>query len=117
MICGRLALLMVTTYVACGVTSRASQPESNAADRGDYSVEADGRASIGLPQLARTADKAGISRFALWKKRIKGVLADSDDHVVDERDLGPAILPGHGFLLRTLEPVKSSLPTFAPLRC
>jgi hypothetical protein len=117
MICGRLALLVITTYVACGVTSRSSQPESNAADRGDYSVEADGRASIGLPQLARTADKAGISRFALWKKRIKGVLADSDDRVVDERDLGPAILPGHGFLLRALEPVKSPLPTFAPLRC
>ena len=44
--------------------------------------------------MARPVGRAAISQFSPWKNRIKTVLGETNDKIVEERDLGPAVLPG-----------------------
>jgi hypothetical protein len=58
-----------------------------------------------------------ISRYAPWRSRLKSVLEETDENVVDERDLGPADVPDRLIGAVTIE-LRSCPPSvFPPLRC
>ena len=58
-----------------------------------------------------------LSQFTPCKTRIKIVLGETYQKVVEERDLGPAILPGQIIAPATVELVSCATSQRPPLRC
>jgi hypothetical protein len=117
MFCGRPALLMLASCILLSGAWCASQTGRFPAVRTHSAIET----PSGLSSVCQCATRPGngtvISRFTVWKSRIKSVLEESNPKIIDERDLGPAIVPGQCFVLGTLLSVICTLPTFPPLRC
>ena len=73
--------------------------------------------SVNWAHLARPLGRSAVSRFTPWKNRIKSVLEEPNDKLIEERDLGPVVLPGQRFILGTYDLDICTLPTFPHLRC
>jgi hypothetical protein len=117
MIYGRSALLFLATCFLYGGLSRGSALECCPTDRGHSAINGHSGASIVWSHSARPGGRAAVSRFIPWKNRIKSVLPETNDKVIDERDLGPAILPGEHVDRGTLPLAICPSPAFPHLRC
>jgi hypothetical protein len=117
MICGRSAMLMLIACIMLGASSHGSRITSNPAERVQYQMTAHAGTSTVWLQSPRLPRGATLSHFTPWKTRIKSVLEETKPRVIEECDLGPAILSGRFFSSATVELVRCPLPTYLPLRC
>ena len=69
------------------------------------------------PDLPRPSRGRTLSQFTPWKSRIKSVLEETKQRLIEEYDLGPGIVFVELLSSGTLEPMSSPLPTHPPLRC
>jgi hypothetical protein len=116
MVRGRLALLMVATCILLGGGSHESQSEGDPTDRTHSAIDMHRGPSIVWSLLARPVGRGVVTRFTPRKTRLKSVLGETNHEIIEERDLGPAIVPGQQFILRTLQSVICPPTTFPPLR-
>jgi hypothetical protein len=117
MFCGRSALMMLATCTLFGCASCGSQFEHPPADRLHSTNVDHSEPSSVWPHIVQPGSRPAISCFTPWKSRIKSVLEETDPKVIEERDLGPVIVPGHRLILGTFLCAVCPLPTFPPLRC
>ena len=117
MMCGRTALLMLAACVLFKGAPSASQTSRFPADRTHSVIVARSEPSSVCQCVGRPASGAVFSRFTPWKSRIKSVLEESNPKIIEEHDLGPAIVPSRCFILGTFLSVSCTLSIFPPLRC
>jgi hypothetical protein len=108
--------LLITCLVLCA-PSRGSEIADSAANRAASLVAGNFTAPLSWSHSARPARGATLSQFTPWKTRIKSVLAETYQRIIEERDLGSAILPAQLFTAGTVELVSSPHRMRPPLRC
>jgi hypothetical protein len=100
------------------VCSPASDPRQSKAIHRDHAAATDCACSsihpIPLDSLPRPSS---VARFAPWRSRLKSVLEETSSKVVDQFDLGPAILPTGVLCCRSVKLIDHLPPTAPPLRC
>ncbi len=117
MICGRSAVLTLIIYMLLGAPSRGAQISDDPAGRGRSHFAMHSGALTGWSDSPQQSRGATLSQFTPWKTRIKSVLEETKHRVIDECDLGPAMLSGQFFASRTDELPSCPLPIRPPLRC
>ena len=108
--------LLITCLVLCA-PSRGSEIADSAANRAPSLVAGNFTEPLSWSHSARPVRGATLSQFTPWKTRIKSVLAETYQRIIEERDLGLAIPPGQLFSTATVEPVSSPHRMRPPLRC
>jgi hypothetical protein len=108
--------LLITCIMLCG-PSRGSETADSSADRVASLVAGNVTTPLIWSNSARPARGATVSLFTPWKTRIKSVLAETYQRIIEERNLGSAILPGQLFAAATVELVSSPPRMRPPLRC
>jgi hypothetical protein len=117
MICGRSATLMLVASALLGGTSRGSETANLPTERAAYLTAGHLESSTILPHFRLPTRGSTLSHFTPWKTRIKSVLGESYERIVDEGSLGLAILPQRLVTSATIEFGSSPLPFRPPLRC
>jgi hypothetical protein len=117
MIYGRSAMLMLIACILLGVPSRGSEIALFPADPVPSLMAGRPESSTLSPHSPLPARRATLSHFTPWKTRIKIVLAETYQRIIEEGDLGPAILPGRLIASATSELVSCPLCIRRPLRC
>ena len=117
MIDSRSAMLVLIACILVGAPSSGSTISDHSNDRAASRTTANlASYACGL-HSSLPARPATLSRFTPWRTRIKSVLAETYQRIIDEGDLGVAILPGHLCSFATRELVSRPLPIRSPLRC
>ena len=117
MIDGRSAILTLIACILLGAPSHGSRITDNPAYRAP-SMRAGNSGSPAFGWYSSAPPRAGtLSHFTPWKTRIKSVLGETYERIIDEGDFGVAILPGQFDSLATLELVSFPVPIRSPLRC
>jgi hypothetical protein len=113
----RSAVLMLIAGILLGAPSRGSE---TASFRSDLILSRTVRREKS-PVISRhsplPARRATLSAFTPWKTRIKSVLAETYQRVIDESDFGPAIPPGQLLAAATFDLTCRSVSIWPPLRC
>lgn len=117
MIDSRSAVLALIACILLGASSHGSTITANPVDRGSSLAARDSALHTSVLHASVPARAATLLRFIPWKTRIKSVLAETYQRIVDEGELGVAILPGQVFSPATLELVSCPLAVRSPLRC
>jgi hypothetical protein len=110
------AVSLMALILLSSPTSRPRQ--SDAPSRGDHGaamLRAD--SSIALIPLASLPRPSSIAPFAPWRSRLKSVLEETSQRVVDQFDLGPVVLPIELSRSPSVEMIDHHLPMAPPLRC
>jgi hypothetical protein len=117
MTCRRSAILMLIACMLLGAPSHGSQVAGYPANRVYSLITGHVGASMVPPSSHQPARGATLSQFSPWKTRLKTVLEETKQRIIEERDLGLAIQSGHLFSSATVDLVCCPLPTRPPLRC
>jgi hypothetical protein len=90
----------------------------DARSAGDHgaAILQDDSSSVLIP-LARLSAPSSVIPFARWGSRLKSVLEETIQEVVDECDFGPVALPTQHSRTTSVDLSSHPLPTAAPLRC
>ena len=118
MIRSRSAILMLITCALLSGHSRGSQVTDVPAKPIDAGFSSSTSPSMGWLASFRLSRRATtLSQFVPWKNRVKSVIEGRVHEVVDECDLGPAILPDR--LNSTARVVMAGPPILMlpPFRC
>jgi hypothetical protein len=117
MSCGRSAILMLLSYALVCPPLRSSEFAGASADPVHARIACHTGSSIGCHASYRTSGRATLSQFVRWKGRVKCVLGETIEEIVDECDLGPAVLPDRPIAQASIELTTRPFSTCAPLRC
>jgi hypothetical protein len=113
----RSAVLMLVAAILLGAPSRGSETANFRAEpflsRSVYRE----KSPVISRQAPLPARRATLSAFTPWKSRIKSVLAETYERVIDESDFGPAIPPGQLLASATSELRSCPVSIRPPLRC
>jgi hypothetical protein len=113
----RLAIAMIAASMFVAGSTGASHlpigPNHSASMRRRPHLHAASRSLV----PSRSTHQPSVCRFSPWKNRIKSVLEQTNTNLIEERDLGPAILPARGFVLGILSLGDCSIPAHRPMRC
>jgi hypothetical protein len=116
-LCGRSAMLVLIACTLLGASSRASQITDDSTERVHSVITGRTGTLMIWPDSSRPCRGATLSQFTPWKTRLKSVLEETKQRIVEECDLGPALISGHIFTSGTVELLSCPLPTRPPLRC
>jgi hypothetical protein len=113
----RSALLMLIACMLLGPSSRGSEHTGYPADRAHSLMTGGSEALVGWLDVHSPSRRVTLSQFTPWKTRIKSVLEETKQRVIEEFDLGPIILSGQLFTSGSVDRTFCLLPTRLPLRC
>jgi hypothetical protein len=113
----RPAVLMLIAGVVLGAPSRGSETASFRADQILSRTVRSEKSSVILRHAPLPARRATLSAFTPWKTRIKSVLAETYQRVIDETDFGPAIPPGQILASTSFDLTSRPVSIRTPLRC
>jgi hypothetical protein len=108
--------MLITGILLCAPTL-GSQNAGAPAARTQTMISERSGAAVDSIIVSRPSRGASCSQFIPWRRRLKTVLEETNEKVVEECDLGPAIAPDR---ITTSAPVSlASCPLAAPppLRC
>jgi hypothetical protein len=117
MICGRSAILVLFACMLHSAPSPGSQITVKPVDRVQSLMTGHSGTATVWHAAPRPTRGAIFSPFTPWKSRIKCVLIETHERIIEELDFGPAILPAQLFTPATGDLVSCALPTRPPLRC
>ena len=95
----------------------ASKPPAQPADPIDARITSHPESSTSWLTFYRPSRRTTLSRFVPWKGRIKSVLEETIQEIVDECDLGPAVPPDRLITSATIELATVPFSKRPPLRC
>jgi hypothetical protein len=106
----RSAMVVLTVGVLFGQFARGAQTTEGRAEPAPAAAVGLMKASVQSSLLTPTS----LSPFSRWKTRLKTILTETDPRILEEPDLGPALMPS------VFGPLASSAPIaphrLAPLR-
>ena len=110
-------MLMVAAFIMVGTSGRSTQGSD--APVGQSSPLINGHTTLSFDGilLSRPWRRSTFSTFIPWKSRSKIVLEETNQKIVDECDLGPAIPPLGLLTSIPVELVPCRVLTRPPLRC
>ena len=114
---GRLAVLTLIACISPLAPSHGSEVTDTRADRCPWLTSGNRDQSIVWVHFSPPVRGATLSPFTPWKTRIKSVLVESYERVIEQGDLGPAVVPGQLFASATSRLVSCPVRTRPPLRC
>ena len=115
--CGRSAILMLIASAVLGAPSHGSDVTGDPADRVHSLTTGHSVAMTAWLRSPWQSHGPSLSQFTRWKTRIKSVLEETEQRVVEECDFGPATLCGQFFTSTAVHLLSCPLCTRPPLRC
>jgi hypothetical protein len=115
--CGRLAMLMLITGILLCAPTRGSQSSGAPAGKTLTLITEHTGSSVDSIIVSRPYRGATCSQFIPWRRRLKTILEETNEKVVEECDLGPAIPPDRFINSAPIQLASCPLATPPPLRC
>lgn len=113
----RSAILTLIACILLGAPTRASQSAEFPADPIRPLISGHSSSSIVWCNSPRLPHGATFARFNAWKTRLKSVLKETNQKIIQECQFGPAILPDRLPSLVSADLFSCPSPTRPPLRC
>jgi len=113
----RSAILMLIAGFLLGAPSRGSETASVRSDPILSRTVQSEKSAVVSGHSPLPARRATVSAFTPWKTRIKSVLGETYQRVIDETDFGPAIPPGQLLTSVMFELASRPVSMRPPLRC
>ena len=117
MSCSRSAMLMVAAFIMVGTPARSTPSSDAPVGRSIPVISGHTASSIDGILLSRPFRRSTFSPFTPWKSRLKIVLEETNEKIVDECDLGPAVPPLRFLTSVPVELASCHVLTQPPLRC
>jgi hypothetical protein len=110
------AVSLMALILLCSPTTGRRQPEClSQAEHGAARVRVD--SSVALIPLAHLSRSSSVAPFAPWRNRLKSVLEETSQKVVDQLDVGPVVVPAERSRSASIEMIGKRLSTAPPMRC